>query len=96
MQFHNRIAYHDYQSIALDLDGRQRIQADLGDRRVLILRNHGLLTADRSVGEAFILMHNLERSCKVQLALMASGGTPIPIGEDVVEKTAAGEYQMRE
>ncbi|MEQ8651425.1 MAG: class II aldolase/adducin family protein [Kiloniellales bacterium] len=107
LQFHNRLAYHDYESIALDLDERQRIQADLGDKSALILRNHGLLTAGRTVGEAFALMHNLERSCKVQVAVLSSGQRAIPVDETVAEKTAsiyeaayekmaAGELEMRE
>ncbi len=107
LQFHNRLAYHDYESIALDHDERQRIQADLGDKRALILRNHGLLTAGRSVGEAFILMHNLERSCKTQVAILSSGQKPIPVSEAVAEQTAGiyegvydrmacGEVEMRE
>ncbi len=89
LQFHDRIAYHDYESIALDLDERQRIQADLGEHRALILRNHGLLTAGRSVGEAFALMYNLERSCKTQVAILCSGQKPIPVSPEVAEKTAA-------
>lgn len=107
LQFHDRVAYHDYESIALDLDERQRIQADLGDKRALILRNHGLLTAGRTVAEAFALMHNLERSCKVQVAVLSSGERPIPVDAAVAEKTASiyeqayekmagGELEMRE
>ncbi len=76
MQFTDRIAYHTYEGIALDLDERQRLVADLGRHYVMILRNHGLLTAGRSVAEAFKLMHNLERSCRAQLAIQ-SAGAPI-------------------
>ncbi|MBT2822296.1 class II aldolase/adducin family protein, partial [Staphylococcus coagulans] len=64
MQFAGRLAYHAYEGIALDLDERARLVADLGDKPVMVLRNHGLLTCGRSVGEAFKLMHNLERSCR--------------------------------
>ena len=88
LQFHNRIAYHEYEGIALDLDERERLVADLGDRNVMILRNHGLLTCGRSVGEAFTLMHNLERSCRAQLAIMSSGGAVHRVGGQVAEKTA--------
>src|SRR5699024_7482544 len=60
LQFHERIAYHDYEGIALDHDERQRLVADLGENYVMILRNHGMLTCGRSVSEAFKLMRNLE------------------------------------
>jgi ribulose-5-phosphate 4-epimerase/fuculose-1-phosphate aldolase len=73
LQFHDRIAYHGYEGIALDLAERVRIVADLGDKRVMILRNHGLLTAGRSVAETFKLMFNMERSCKAQIAATSSG-----------------------
>ena len=61
LQFYNRIAYHDYEGIALDHDERERLVADLGpSKKVLMLRNHGLVTLGRSVAEAFILMLNLD------------------------------------
>ena len=91
LQFHGRVAYHGYESIALDLDERQRIQADLGERYVLILRNHGLLTCGRSVGEAFKLMYNLARSCRTQVAVLSSGQRPVPVPEEICVKTA-GQY----
>lgn len=88
LQFHGRLAFHDYEGIALDLAERERLVADLGTRKVMVLRNHGLLTCGHSVGEAFSLMFNLERACRAQLAIMSSGGTPRPVGGDLAEKTA--------
>jgi ribulose-5-phosphate 4-epimerase/fuculose-1-phosphate aldolase len=89
LQFHERVAYHDFEGIALDLDERERLVADLGpEKRALILRNHGLLTLGRTVAEAFILMHNLERACRVQMAIQASGETVHDVPEAVREKTA--------
>jgi len=72
-RFHNRVAYHDYEGIALDLDERARIARDLADHKVMILRNHGLLTAGRTIAEAFVLMYHLEKTCKAQLLAMATG-----------------------
>ncbi|MFC3678003.1 class II aldolase/adducin family protein [Ferrovibrio xuzhouensis] len=92
MQFTDRIAYHTYEGIALDLDERQRLIADLGDKMVFMLRNHGLLTCGRSVAEAFKLMHNLERSCRAQLAIQSAGAAIVPPPPGVPQKTA-GQYQ---
>ncbi|WP_118133066.1 class II aldolase/adducin family protein [Oceanicella sp. SM1341] len=72
--FHKRIAFHDYEGVALNLEERERLVADLGDLDVMILRNHGMLTCGRTVGEAFKRMYNLERTCRAQLQIMASGG----------------------
>jgi len=86
--FYNRVGYHDYEGIATNLDERQRLVRDLGDKRVLILRNHGLLTAGRSVPEAFQLMYYLEQSCRVQMDLMASRTSINQLSHEVSEYTA--------
>jgi ribulose-5-phosphate 4-epimerase/fuculose-1-phosphate aldolase len=72
LRFYNRIGYHDYEGIALDLDERERIVASLGPHKALILRNHGLLTAGASIAEAFVLMYHLEKSCNAQLMINAT------------------------
>lgn len=91
LQFHDRIAYHDYEGIALDLDERARLTRDLGDRPVMILRNHGLLVCGRSVGEAFKLIHNLERSCEAQLRAQSSGAL-LRLPPPEVRAHAASQY----
>lgn len=88
-QFHNRVAFHDYEGIALNLDERARLVDDLGDKKVMILRNHGLLTAGGTVGEAFALMYNMERTCRAQMAILqAKGATPRPLSDELAEFTA--------
>ncbi|WP_417476199.1 class II aldolase/adducin family protein [Leisingera sp.] len=88
LQFHNRVAFHDYEGIALDLSERERLVADLGQSKVMILRNHGLLVCGGTVGEAFSLMYNLERSCRAQLAILSAGGQQVRISEELAEFTA--------
>lgn len=73
LQFYGRVAYHDYEGIAQNLDERARLVADLGDKDVMILRNHGLLSVGRTVPEAFLRMYYLERSCEVQVTAQATG-----------------------
>jgi ribulose-5-phosphate 4-epimerase/fuculose-1-phosphate aldolase len=73
LQFYDRLAYHAYEGIALDLAERDRLARDLGDRKAMILRNHGLLTAGESVAEAFSLMFYLERACEIQIAALSTG-----------------------
>jgi len=91
LMFHNRVAYHGYEGIALDLDERERLIADLGDKPVMILRNHGLLTTGCSVPEAFALMHYLEQSCRIQLDVMASG-RPWVLPEPEVQDKTGNQY----
>lgn len=88
MRFWNRIAYHDYEGIALDLDEQQRLTADLGDKEAMILRNHGLLTVGPSVRAAFDAMYYLERSCQAQVAAMAGNAELVIPPPEVCEKVA--------
>lgn len=86
--YYNRIAYHDYEGVACDLDERQRLAADLGDRSAMILRNHGLLTAGRTIGEAFVVMDQLEKSCAAQLAAQRTGAELIYPSPEVCQKVS--------
>ena len=89
LEFYNRVVYHDYEGIALDHAERDRLITDLGPTsRALILRNHGLVTLGRTVSEAFILMLNLERACRVQVAIQSTGEAVYPVSPEVCELTA--------
>lgn len=89
--FHGRVSYHAFEGIALDRDEQVRLVADLGTNNTMILRNHGLLTVGRTVGEAFGLMYNLEQACKMQLAAMASGARMVIPPESIQARTV-GQY----
>ncbi|GAB4064251.1 class II aldolase/adducin family protein [Ancylobacter sonchi] len=94
LQFYGRLGIHDYEGIALDLDERERIIADLGAKCGLLLRNHGLLTVGRTVAEAFNLMFYLERACEVQVATLSMGRDIVMPPPDVCEKVGAQYDQM--
>lgn len=86
--FYGDIGYHDYEGIALDLEERERIIADLGQSSALILRNHGLLTVGRTVAEAFNRVYHLERACQAQIAALSCGVAITVPSEAVRERTA--------
>jgi ribulose-5-phosphate 4-epimerase/fuculose-1-phosphate aldolase len=88
MRYYNRVAYHDYEGVALDMDERERLVADLGDRSVMILRNHGLLTLGASVREAFDHMYYMERACQAQIAAMSGGAELVIASPEVAERVA--------
>lgn len=88
LRWYNRVAYHDYEGIALDLEERERLAADLGHHHSMILRNHGLLTVGSTVPEATVLMYYLEQACRTQVATLA-GNRPLVIpSPEVCERTA--------
>ena len=73
MQVHDDLAYHDYEGIALDLDERERLVANLGPKSLLMLRNHGTLTLGPTCGTAFLRMYFLENACKAQIFAQSVG-----------------------
>lgn len=88
LKFYGHIAYHEYEGVALDLDERQRLIADLGGHNAMILANHGLLVGGRTIAEAFNCIIALERACQVQIAALA-GGTALIIPSEEVCRHAA-------
>lgn len=85
--------YHDYEGIAFDLSERARLIGDLADNNVLILRNHGLLTVGRTVGEAWVWMYRAERACKFQLAFQQSGARAQELSDEIQQLTFARNRQ---
>jgi ribulose-5-phosphate 4-epimerase/fuculose-1-phosphate aldolase len=74
MRLHSRLGRHAYEGLALGADEQRRLVRNLGAHDGLILDNHGVLTVGRTVAEAFMLMHVLERAAQAQLRAMAAAG----------------------
>jgi ribulose-5-phosphate 4-epimerase/fuculose-1-phosphate aldolase len=91
MRFTDRLAYHDYEGLALELDEQKRLVRDLASHNAMILRNHGLLTCGGSVAQAFDLMYYLERACQTQIAA-AAGGVKLRIPEHAVAAKVAHQF----
>ena len=87
--FVGRIGYHDFEGVAVREDEQARLVRNLGKHHVMILRNHGLVTAGRSAGEAFVLMHMLERACEIQVAALSNGARVRRITPESVAATQA-------
>ncbi|MFQ3590132.1 MAG: class II aldolase/adducin family protein [Chloracidobacterium sp.] len=88
------LGYHDYEGVALNEEEKPRLVADLGDKQILVLRNHGLLTVGRTAAEAFLLMYVVESACRIQV-LAQSGGRPlITIAEPIQQGIRAQAAQV--
>ena len=83
----DKVAYHDYEGVVLEMDERARLLANLGDCEVMILRNHGVLALGATVGQAFNNAYRLERACRSQLMAMACNDAIVLPPQDVIEKT---------
>jgi ribulose-5-phosphate 4-epimerase/fuculose-1-phosphate aldolase len=84
LQIIGDVAYHDYEGTAHNPEERARFLADLGDRHIMVLRNHGLLVVGTSIAAAFIATYRMERACAMQLAFQQSGAAFHPIADEVV------------
>jgi ribulose-5-phosphate 4-epimerase/fuculose-1-phosphate aldolase len=83
------LAYHDYEGVALVDDEKPRLVRDLGEKRFLMLRNHGLLTVGASVAEAFVAMYFFEAACMIQVRAQGGGGTLRHIDQAIVDGAQA-------
>jgi ribulose-5-phosphate 4-epimerase/fuculose-1-phosphate aldolase len=86
--FQNAVAFHEYEGIATEADEQQRIARDLGQARVLVMRNHGSVVTGRSVAEAFYLNYEFEHAARIQIAALATGRPLQQISPQALAQTA--------
>lgn len=82
-----RLAYHEYEGIALDLGERERLVADLGDKSVMLLWNHGTLAVGDTAAQCWLGIYMLERSCQIQVMASAQGREHIRMAPDAAIET---------
>ena len=85
-QLHGGVAYHDFEGISVEEGEKKRLVASIGNKRAVILRNHGLLAWGPSVAEAYMTLWTLQRACDVQIAA-SSAGALNPIRTEVFAQT---------
>lgn len=93
-QLHERVAYHDFEGITIHEDEAPRLLKSLGDKRLLILRSHGLLSHGETLAQAFSLMWTLNRACELQIASHSTGKMTIPIDRSALEASARDALQF--
>ena len=87
---HN-VAYHEYEGIATDLEERERLVEDLGDKHAMILRNHGTLAVGQSVADCFLRLYFLERACDAQVKMLSAGRDGLHTPPQGVEHKVEGQ-----
>jgi ribulose-5-phosphate 4-epimerase/fuculose-1-phosphate aldolase len=88
-QLWGQVAYHDFEGITVRADEGSRILDSAGDKRVLLLRNHGPVVIGQTLPHALSLMWLVQRACEVQLAAQSMGGALRPIPVPVMERCVA-------
>jgi ribulose-5-phosphate 4-epimerase/fuculose-1-phosphate aldolase len=91
LRFYGRIAYDDdfggYGGLVLDTEEGDRLCRALGDKRVLMLANHGVIVTAPSVAEAFNDLYYLERAAEAQVLAMSTGRKLKLVGDNLAAKT---------
>ena len=82
--FEGQIGYHDFEGVTVRAEEGERLIKNLGNHRVLMLRNHGPVVMGKTIPEMFITMWSLQRACEIQIATL-SMGDPIAVSKDVVD-----------
>jgi len=85
-QLFGRVAYHDFEGITLYEEERSRLLASLGDRHVLVLRNHGVAVCERDIPTTFALLWTAQRAAEIQCQAGALPGEDVAIGESVQQR----------
>src|SRR5215813_917340 len=84
------LAFHDYEGVALNLDERERLVRDIGDKNLMLLRNHGTLSVGVNAAAAFVGIFFLERACAEQVAALSAGRDNVLIAPEAAQKEALG------
>jgi ribulose-5-phosphate 4-epimerase/fuculose-1-phosphate aldolase len=90
-----RLAYHDYEGIALNHDERERLVADMGDKTLMLLRNHGTLAVGETAAECWVSMYYLERACAMQVKALSGGAKGVLIAPDASQAEVRGQVGSR-
>lgn len=79
-----RISYHDFEGVTVREEESERLIANLGDNRILMLRNHGPVVIGESLPSALVQYWALQRACEIQVATMRAG-EPIVVSQEVID-----------
>lgn len=82
--FQGQIGYHDFEGVTVRAEEGERLLANLGQKRVLMLRNHGPVVLGRTLSEMFVQAWALQRACEIQVATLAQGD-PIDVPQHVID-----------
>ena len=90
---YGKVGYHEWEGLSINKDERKNIAKNMGDNKVLIMKNHGLLTVGATAGEAFMNMYYAIRMCEV--AVQATGsGLELERATDEMWKLSQKQYDL--
>ncbi len=92
-QLHHQVAYHDFEGITIHADEAPRLLQAIGDKPLVILRNHGLLAWGATLPMTFVRLWTLQRACDIQ-CMQASLGPAIAVSDAVAARASRETLQF--
>lgn len=92
-QLHDMVAYHTFEGTTVHDEEKARMVASMGDKRLVILRNHGLLAHGVTLGHAFVLIWTLNRACEIQLATHSMHGRTLRVDPKISAQSTRDALQ---
>jgi ribulose-5-phosphate 4-epimerase/fuculose-1-phosphate aldolase len=89
------LSYHDYEGIALNLDERVRLVADMGDKKIMILRNHGTLALGATAGETWSGIFRIESACTTQVRTLNIGRDNVLLAPQAAQDDVHHQFANR-
>ncbi|WP_428034377.1 class II aldolase/adducin family protein [Amphritea sp.] len=93
-QLYNRVGYHEFEGITLFREERERMLKSLGDKHILVLRNHGVAVGEADIERTFFLLWTVQRAAEIQLAAGALGGEDNLLLDEVKSRCASLTQQL--
>jgi ribulose-5-phosphate 4-epimerase/fuculose-1-phosphate aldolase len=93
-QLFQKVAYHDFEGITVNPAEQSRLVANLGDRDLMILRNHGLLALGTTLPAAFSALWTLQRACEIQLAAGSTGRPSATVSRAAAVQSTRESFQL--
>ncbi|MBJ7536221.1 class II aldolase/adducin family protein [Marinomonas transparens] len=87
-QLYGRVGYHTFEGITLYDDERSRMLESLGNKHILVLRNHGIAVGEFDIERTFFLLWTVQRAAEIQVTSGALGGEDVPLPETISQKCA--------
>ncbi|MBN9889349.1 class II aldolase/adducin family protein [Salipiger abyssi] len=95
-QLYGRVAYHDFEGITIYDDERERMLASLGDKHVLVLRNHGIAVCEADIPLTFFLLWTVQRAAEIQCAAAAIPGPNVQLSDEIKRKCAEDAQRLKD
>jgi len=93
-QLYNRVGYHEFEGITLFREERERMLKSLGDKHILVLRNHGVAVGEADIERTFFLLWTVQRAAEIQLAAGGLGGEDNQLSDEVKSRCASLTQQL--